>query len=112
MALSVFVLVLGFAKKVDDVRKGDIEQKVKQEAKQEAKPVPKSVNNGPQNMVISCPSCRKVFSRPLVMLDFGSRKPRLVNVCPYCNHVLGTAENDKEAESDTQIADADEKLAH
>ena len=108
MALSAFVLALGFTRKIDDGRKGN----VKQEVKQEARPKPKPVNNGPQNMVVSCPSCRKVFSRPLVMLDFGSGKPKLVNVCPYCNRVLGTAENEKEAESETQIADADEKLTH
>jgi len=39
-------------------------------------------------MGISCPKCRRVFGKPLIMLDFGDRKARLVNVCPYCNHVL------------------------
>ena len=42
-------------------------------------------------LVISCPSCGKVFNRPLVMLDFSSGTTRLVNVCPFCNHTLGEA---------------------
>jgi len=45
------------------------------------------------NVVVSCPKCRRVFGKPLVMLDFGGGgKARLVNVCPYCNHVLGSAD--------------------
>jgi uncharacterized Zn-finger protein len=44
------------------------------------------------HMFISCPKCKRVFGRPLVMLDFSGGKTRFVNVCPYCNHVLGTAE--------------------
>lgn len=41
------------------------------------------------SMVISCPSCKKTFGKPLVMLDFSSGKAKLVNVCPYCNAMLG-----------------------
>jgi hypothetical protein len=41
------------------------------------------------NMVISCPHCRKMFGKPLTMLDFASGKGKLVNVCPYCNRILG-----------------------
>jgi hypothetical protein len=40
-------------------------------------------------LVISCPNCGKVFSRPLVMLDFNKGTTRLVNVCPFCNQILG-----------------------
>jgi len=61
---------------------------------------------------ISCPSCKKVFGRPLVMLNFEKGKNRLVNVCPYCSYVLGNAENEQTANSDFQIADVDKKLAH
>jgi hypothetical protein len=44
------------------------------------------------SMLISCPKCNKVFGKPLNMLDFSHGKTRLVNVCPYCNHILGEAE--------------------
>jgi uncharacterized Zn-finger protein len=40
----------------------------------------------------SCPNCQKTFTRPLVMLNFEGGKSKLVNVCPYCNEVLGDAE--------------------
>jgi len=43
------------------------------------------------SMVISCPSCKKMFGKPLVMLDFSGKEARLVNVCPYCNRILGNA---------------------
>jgi hypothetical protein len=59
-----------------------------------------------------CPSCKKVFSRPLVMLNYNNGKRRIVNVCPYCYHVIGNAEKDKTSESNFQIADSDKKLIH
>jgi uncharacterized membrane protein YciS (DUF1049 family) len=45
------------------------------------------------SMLISCPKCKKVFSKPLNMLDFSHGKTRLINVCPYCNHTLGNADD-------------------
>ena len=42
-----------------------------------------------------CSKCGKVFSQPLCMFDFKSGKPRLVNVCPYCNAVLAVSGNSK-----------------
>jgi DNA-directed RNA polymerase subunit RPC12/RpoP len=49
-------------------------------------------------MVITCPKCKKVFGRPLNMLDFSKGTAKLVNVCPYCNYILGSAaEEDSES---------------
>jgi uncharacterized Zn-finger protein len=48
------------------------------------------------HLLASCPKCKKVFGKPLVMLDFGGGKTRLVNVCPYCNYILGSANGDVE----------------
>jgi DNA-directed RNA polymerase subunit RPC12/RpoP len=45
------------------------------------------------SMLIRCIRCGKVFNKPLTMLDFSNGKPRLANVCPYCNHVLGSADD-------------------
>lgn len=50
------------------------------------------------SMVITCPKCRKGFGRPLNMLDFAKGTAKLVNVCPYCNYVLGSAV-DEDSES-------------
>ena len=43
-----------------------------------------------------CNKCGKVFTQPLCMFDFKSGKPRLVNVCPYCNAVLAVSGNSKD----------------
>jgi hypothetical protein len=45
-----------------------------------------------------CNKCGKVFTQPLCMFDFKSGKPRLVNVCPYCNAVLAVTGNSKHVE--------------
>ncbi len=44
---------------------------------------------GGKAILMSCPNCKKIFRSPLIALDFSSGKPRMVNVCPYCKHVLG-----------------------
>lgn len=44
------------------------------------------------------------------MPDFGSGKTKLVNVCTYCNYVLGIAKNEKDAKNDMQIADINKRL--
>ncbi len=46
----------------------------------------------------ACPACKKRFHLPLVMLDFEGGKARLVNVCPYCNHVMKDNEQEKDIE--------------
>jgi hypothetical protein len=72
----------------------------KRPIKREEKPAP-IVKPQPQPMIDNhlygtCPKCKKVFSKPLTMLDFSGGKTRLVNVCPYCNYILGTAEEEKD----------------
>jgi hypothetical protein len=68
----------------------------------EAKPIeghaPVTNARTDNSMMITCPKCRKVFGRPLNMLDFSKGRAQLVNVCPYCNYVLGSAaETDSES---------------
>ena len=60
-------------------------------------------NNG---LLISCPRCKKVFNRPLVMLDFSSGKTRLVNICPYCSHTLGEASDQKKDDENADVPSA------
>lgn len=115
MTLSVFFIALSFTRKIDKAP----EPAPKQELKPQPQPRPviceerkAKIKEDSNSMVISCPSCKKVFSRPLVMLNFEGGKTRLVNVCPYCNHVLGNAENEQTPKSDFQIVDADKKLTY
>lgn len=107
IALSAFAVALGFARKINKVPLST--------AKQE--PTPRSViSDEPKSKdnkwIISCPSCKKVVSKPLVKLNFEGGKTRLVKVCPYCDYVLGSVEIGKSPENDVQIADVDKKLTH
>jgi hypothetical protein len=71
--------------------------------------MPRRLDNG--NCVgISCPQCKKVFGRALVMLDFRSGSNRMVSVCPYCNHVLGYTSDGKSVNDSVYVAPPDKKL--
>lgn len=53
--------------------------------------------NKKSSMLISCPSCKRLFNKPMTMLDFSSGSAKLVNICPYCSAVLGNSEETVEA---------------
>ena len=53
-------------------------------------------------VLIRCPNCKKVFSRPLIILDFANGRAKSVNVCPYCNKALSDSEESQERESTIQ----------
>lgn len=57
---------------------------------------------------ISCPKCKRTLSKPLVMMDFAHGKPKLINVCPYCNNILGKAEEQNDTEI---IVDPEKEIA-
>jgi uncharacterized Zn-finger protein len=115
MLLSLFCIALSFKRSVDKQPEPSLTQKPRL-AQPQRQPVVceerKAKVQESNNIVISCPKCKKMFGRPLVMLNFDAGKNRLMNVCPYCSHVLGSAENEQAYKSDFQIADADKKLEH
>jgi uncharacterized Zn-finger protein len=105
IALSIFATLLSFAKKTDKVPET--------EAKRQPRPKPvvsEERKMRDNHMLISCPSCKKVFGKPLVMLNFEGGKTKLVNVCPYCNHTLGTAENEESVNIDFQVPEWKRKI--
>jgi len=69
----------------------------------------KAVAEDSNRMLISCPHCHKLFSKPLVMLDFTGRKSRLVSVCPYCNRKL-TDTNNRGSDVSTRVLDSEEEV--
>ncbi|MDH5483236.1 MAG: hypothetical protein OEY22_10250 [Candidatus Bathyarchaeota archaeon] len=104
LVLSGVVLVFGF------LNKGYSEKPVSK--KVDTKSVNSKVRSSKENqnhLLANCPNCKRVFGKPLVMLDFSDGKTKLVNVCPYCNYVLGKADA-KESDSDIGIVDLDEKV--
>jgi len=38
--------------------------------------------------LVKCAHCNRVFAQPLRMLDFHSDRPRIINICPFCNEVI------------------------
>jgi uncharacterized Zn-finger protein len=82
IALSAVALASGFLKKDNSDKHAP-----KPEDRVDKSVATREETNG-RNILISCPSCKRVFSKPLVMLDFPGGKAKLVNVCPYCNTVL------------------------
>ena len=121
MALSGVALVSSFLK-IEEIPKKEsiVPQRigpprgvVKVESPQIVKEVPRRVENGNSsvnNSGISCPNCKKVFGRALVMLDFHGGKNRMVSVCPYCNTVLGYTGEEKAANESFHVATPDEKI--
>jgi uncharacterized Zn-finger protein len=61
------------------------------------------------HMLISCPKCKRVFGKPLVMLDFSTGNSRLVNVCPYCNQILGKADDKQVPCEDVGVIDLNKR---
>ena len=49
-----------------------------------------------------CPSCCRVFDRPIIKLDFNNGTTRLVNVCPFCGHILGEDSDSSSKEEDKE----------
>jgi len=119
MALSGIALVSSFLKADKIPEKKDIipqsvrppQGNVKVEPQRIAREAPKRVENI-NNGEISCPHCKKVFGRALVMLDFHGGKTQLVSVCPYCNHVLENTSAVKCASEDFHVAPPDKKIIH
>lgn len=51
---------------------------------------------------IRCSHCGKAFTQPLRMLDFQGDRPRIVNICPFCNEIIQTAPK-QESEEDERF---------
>jgi hypothetical protein len=86
-----------------------VESRQPHQTQETAREAPRRVDNG--NCVgISCPECKKVFGRALVMLDFRSGSNRMVSVCPYCNSVLGYTSEEKGKDESFYVASPDKKI--
>jgi len=97
-ALSIIALGLSLVKRVNGG----------QSASQNGnKPGYSRVQTSQNSMIINCPNCRRMFSKPLTMLDFSTRKAKLVSVCPYCSYVLGKA--DEKNPSNIQVLEPEKK---
>jgi len=94
-----------FSEKNPSSSENNLEVEVEQQKEPLVAVAPLESENQIGDMMISCPKCKKTFRRPLIMLDFGEVKPRLVNVCPYCNQVLGNSEAEEDVFCNINVAD-------
>ncbi len=61
-------------------RMAKVAQKTREEAKEEATQPRAAVPS-----LFQCTSCGRSISHPLRMLDFHSQRPKMINICPFCN---------------------------
>jgi len=54
--------------------------------------------------LVKCTHCQRVFAQPLRMLDFHSDRPRIINICPFCNEVIPPILRHEEAERGKKAA--------
>ena len=38
--------------------------------------------------MVKCGHCGKIFGQPLRMLEFHEDRPRMINICPFCNELI------------------------
>lgn len=62
--------------------------------------------------LVRCFHCRKAFTQPLRMLDFQGDRPRIVNICPFCNEVIPTAPKQGEREQDKKFQSSEQNSKH
>ena len=103
-------------KQVETFEESSLETEVEREGPkriESVKTVPKRIEAENEFNVsgISCPNCKKIFGRALVMLDFRSGKNRLVRVCPYCNYILGYTSQEKNANEDFYVGLKNEEVS-
>jgi uncharacterized protein with PIN domain len=81
-----------------------------QDARQQDFTLAEKINDKPAIANTStCVNCNKTFTRPLVTLNFVNGKPKMMNTCPYCNAPIENANNDKNSDTSTQIADEEKE---
>ncbi len=52
---------------------------------------------------LRCPHCRRSFTQPLRMLDFQGDRPRIVEICPFCNETMRSAPRAEGREQDRDL---------
>jgi len=91
LVLSFLALAVGLSRRNEQLQENVITDPQKHQPITQRNTLRQKERNLPQAdgiIMISCSACGKEFSRPMVSLSFEEGKNRLVNVCPYCNHIL------------------------
>jgi hypothetical protein len=60
----------------------------------------------PQEGGHMCPACNRVFTKPLVMLDFVNGEAKMISTCPYCSAPVEVKEEEKKPEFTVELPDS------
>jgi hypothetical protein len=89
MVLRISLALLGLIAAASSVnithfvwRKLKSSEKLKETERIEA--VPMETDTGVPTL-FKCSSCGRSITHPLRMLDFQSQRPKMINICPFCN---------------------------
>jgi uncharacterized protein with PIN domain len=61
-----------------------------------------------ESKTVFCPNCRRNLTKPLTTLGSRNGRSRLIDVCPYCNTVIG----DTKENTDVTVAVPRETVKH
>jgi hypothetical protein len=50
-----------------------------------------------------CLRCGKAFTQPLRMLDFQGDRPRIIDICPFCNEIITSNPRQEKREQNTRF---------
>jgi len=53
--------------------------------------------------LLKCSHCGKAFTQPLRMLDFQGDRPRIINICPFCNEIIPSVSPKNEKDQDKRF---------
>ena len=88
------------------VRKPEVAKVAKGEVKAEVAP-----QRAGAPSLFQCTSCKRSITHPLRMLDFHSQRPKMINICPFCNAtVVPVSYAYAEEEKATPTGEDEEKI--
>lgn len=87
VAISVIVLLLTF---INIEKTENVEGKKLKVSKSEIHADTGKSKAKEQVVDTTCPACKRIFSKPVMMLNLVNGKPKMVSTCPYCSQIIAT----------------------
>jgi len=87
------------------VRQQEVSGVTEEEAKPEVAPQDTAMPS-----LFRCTSCGRSITHPLRMLDFNSQRPKMINICPFCNATVAPVSYAYAEEEATPTEEEEEKI--
>ena len=91
------------------LKKPEMAKVAGEEAKTEAKTEVAPPSAGVPSL-FQCTSCGRSITHPLRMLDFHSQRPKMINICPFCNATVVPVSYAYSKEETTPTEEEEEKI--